>query len=112
MTDHGARDYVDTGGLRVERVLYDFINDEVLPGTGVSPEQFWEGFGDIVVTLGPRNRELLAVRDRLQRSIDDWHREREGTPHDAAALPHVPRDDRVHRARRRTVRDRHRGRRP
>jgi malate synthase len=85
MIDHGHRDYVDAGGLRVERVLDDFVNDEVLPGTGVSPDQFWAGLGDIVATLGPRNRELLAARDRLQRLIDDWHRERQGTPHDAAA---------------------------
>jgi malate synthase len=85
MTEHGGRDHVDAGGLRVERVLYDFVNVEALPGTGVSPDQFWAGLAEIVTTLGPRQRELLAVRERLQASIDDWHREREGTPHDPAA---------------------------
>jgi malate synthase len=85
MTEPEGQDYVDACGLRVERVLYDFVNEEALPGTGVSPDQFWEGLGDIVATLGPRNRELLAVRDRVQRSIDDWHRERQGTLHDPAA---------------------------
>jgi malate synthase len=85
MTDQDGRDYVDAGGLRVERVLHDFVNEEALPGTGVSSGQFWAGLGEIVATLGPRQRELLAVRERLQGSIDDWHREREGTPHDPAA---------------------------
>ena len=85
MTEPEGRDYVDAGGLRVERVLYDFVNDEALPGTGVGPDRFWAGLGDIVATLGPRHRELLAVRDRLQGSIDDWHRERQGTPLDPAA---------------------------
>ena len=76
---------VDVGGLHVERVLYDFVNDEAVPDTGVTAEQFWNGFAEIVRTLAPRHRELVAVRDRLQRSIDEWHRERRDAAHDPAA---------------------------
>jgi malate synthase len=78
-------EYVEASGLRVERVLYDFVNEEASPGAGVKADQFWDGFADIVRTLAPRHRELLAVRDRLQQSIDDWHRQRRGAPHDPAA---------------------------
>ncbi len=75
--------FVVAGGLRVDRVLFDFVSDEALPGSGVDPTQFWDGLGEIVGTLAPRHLELLAERDRLQQSIDDWHRERRGATHDA-----------------------------
>jgi malate synthase len=78
-------EYVDAGGLQVERVLYDFVNDEARPGTGVTSEQFWNGLGDIVRTLSPRHRDLLAGRDRMQQSIDGWHRQRRDEAHDPAA---------------------------
>jgi malate synthase len=76
--------YVEAGGLQVEPVLRDFVDEEALPGTGVTPEQFWTGLGDIVRTLSPRHRELLAERDRLQQAIDEWHRERQGERDDPA----------------------------
>ncbi|WP_040485128.1 malate synthase G [Lutibaculum baratangense] len=66
---------VDVAGLRVAKELFDFVNEEVLPGTGVSTERFWNGFGDLVRDLAPRNRALLARRDELQARIDDWCRE-------------------------------------
>ena len=59
------------------RSLAGFVA-EVLPGTGLSPEAFWSGFAAIVRDLGPRNRALLAERDRLQSAIDRWHRDRRG----------------------------------
>ncbi len=68
----------ETAGLSVADILYRFVNDEVLPDTGVTPEQFWSGFAAIVHDAGPRNRELLARRDDLQARIDAWHRERRG----------------------------------
>jgi malate synthase len=67
---------VAVGGLRVARVLHDFVNDEALPGTGVTPEKFWAGLDRIIEELAPKNRALLEKRDRLQAEIDAWHRER------------------------------------
>ncbi|KAA8984355.1 malate synthase G [Halospina sp. K52047b] len=69
---------VNAGGLQVARILYDFVNNEALPGTGVDADQFWNEFGRIVADMAPRNRELLKVRDELQEKLDDWHREHQG----------------------------------
>src|SRR4029450_7299954 len=64
--------------LSVARVLYDFINREVLPGTGVPEAGLWIRLDRIVHDLAPRNRALLAKRDALQAQIDAWHRARKG----------------------------------
>jgi len=69
---------VQVGGLQVAKELYDFINTEALPGTGVEVEQFWSRFDSIVHDLAPRNRELLAKRDAIQAQIDAWHRDNRG----------------------------------
>ena len=76
---------VQRHGLRVAQELDDFVAAEATPGTGVSPDRFWAGFSAIVRDLAPKNRALLAKRDRLQAQIDTWHEERRGRPHDAAA---------------------------
>ena len=73
---------VNAGGLQVDKALYDFINDEALPGTGIGPEAFWSGFDRLVHDLAPRNRELLDTRDELQRRIDAWYRENRDQPID------------------------------
>ena len=65
---------IEVGGLKVARELYDFINSEALPGTGVSEDGFWNGFGDMVSRLSPRNRALLKKRDDLQEKISAWHK--------------------------------------
>jgi malate synthase len=64
--------------LQVAPVLHNFINDEVLPGTGIDRNQFWAGFDAIVRDLAPRNAALLAERDRLQTELDQWHRAHPG----------------------------------
>jgi malate synthase len=71
-------DYVKAGNLQVAVELYEFINSEVLPGTGVDQEQFWSGLGSLVQELAPRNRELLKVRDEIQEKLNSWHRENNG----------------------------------
>ncbi|MEO8224508.1 MAG: malate synthase G [Gammaproteobacteria bacterium] len=68
------------GGLSIARELYELVGTEILPGTDVSAEAFWSGFGRIVAELTPRNRALLARRDELQTRIDAWHR---ANPHPA-----------------------------
>ena len=78
-------DRVVVGDLRVAQVLYDFITDEALPGTGIDPETFWSGVEKVVADLTPQNEELLARRDELQAQIDKWHRHHVLEPHDPAA---------------------------
>ena len=67
---------VTVGSLRVAPVLYDFINNEALPGTDIDPDTFWSGVDKIVADLTPKNQDLLARRDALQAQIDKWHRAR------------------------------------
>jgi len=78
-------DYVNVGNLRVARVLLDFVNNEALPGSGVSAEAFWAGADRMIHELGEKNRALLSRRDALQASLDGWHRERQGQAHDPVA---------------------------
>ena len=59
--------------LHVATPLHHFIEDEVLPGTGVDSAAFWAGFDAIVRDLAPKNAALLAERDRLQAELDAWH---------------------------------------
>lgn len=71
--------------LHVAKVLHDFINDEVLPGTGVPELEFWARFDALLHKLAPENRALLARRDHLQAKIDGWHRDHAYEPFDAEA---------------------------
>ena len=66
--------YVLRSYLRVADSLADFVESEVLPGTGIAPESFWQGLAALVAEFAPRNRALLEKRETLQRRIDDWHR--------------------------------------
>jgi len=77
-------DHVETGGLRVARALYDFVNDEALPGTGVEPAAFWAGYGALIRDLAPRCQTLLDKRDSLQKQIDGWHLANRGKAIDQA----------------------------
>ncbi len=72
-------------GLQVADVLHQFINTQVLPGTGVDSAAFWQGFDAIVRDLAPKNAALLAERDRLQRELDTWHKAHPGPIADMAA---------------------------
>ncbi|MBT1120546.1 malate synthase G [Stutzerimonas nitrititolerans] len=76
---------VQVGGLQVAKVLYDFVNNEAIPGTGVEAAAFWAGADSVIHDLAPKNRALLAKRDELQAQIDAWHQARAGQAHDAVA---------------------------
>ena len=76
---------VQVGGLQVAKVLYDFVQNEAIPGTGVDADAFWAGAEQVINDLAPRNRELLAKRDEIQGKVDAWHSEHPGTGYDAAA---------------------------
>jgi len=71
--------------LQVATKLYQFIEDKVLPGTGVNSEKFWKGFDVIVQDLAPKNIALLAERDRLQAAMDTWHKANPGPISDMPA---------------------------
>ncbi|MFT6605056.1 MAG: malate synthase [Halocynthiibacter sp.] len=76
---------VERSGLQVAPLMADFIETRALPGTGVDPAAFWEGFAAIVRDLAPKNRALLAIREEMQAKLDAWHIARRGQPHDAPA---------------------------
>ena len=75
--------YVTRSGLQVAAELAGLIEEEVLPETGVSPEQFWQGYAALITELAPENRDLLDARRDLQRRIDAWLSARRGEPWDA-----------------------------
>ena len=65
--------YTKIYNLSVSNKLLNFINEELLKDTNISSEKFWEGFDRVVHELAPRNKDLLKVREDLQKKIDDWH---------------------------------------
>lgn len=78
-------DRTQVHGLQVANELYNFVNAQVLPGTGVDQEVFWKGFDQIVADLAPKNAALLAERDRLQAELDTWHKANPGPITDMVA---------------------------
>ncbi|MFM0510190.1 malate synthase G [Paraburkholderia sp. RL17-373-BIF-A] len=73
------------GGLQVAANLDQFVETEALPGTGIDSAAFWSGFDALVHELAPKNRALLAERDRLQTELDKWHRANPGPVRDLRA---------------------------
>jgi len=71
--------------LQVADTLFRFVEERVLPGTGVDGATFWRGFDALVHELAPKNAALLAERDRLQQRLDDWHKANPGAIADMAA---------------------------
>ena len=70
--------YINTHTLKVSESLLNFVNEELLTDTGVSPDKFWLGFEKTVNELEPKNRELINFREILQKKIDDWHIKNKG----------------------------------
>jgi malate synthase len=77
--------YTERAGLQVAGILADFIETKALAGTGLSPDQLWIGFADILARFTPRNRALLAQRDAIQAQLDHWHKANPGPIRDMAA---------------------------
>ena len=84
--------YVEKSGLKVDNLLVDFIEKRALPGTAIDAGQFWSGFSALIRDYSPRNRELLALRDRLQQQIDEWHRKNGPVASDPAGYEAFLRD--------------------
>ena len=83
---------IEINGLKIAPALADFVENHALPGTGVSADTFWGGLSRLVHELGPKNRALLTVREKIQSQVDDWHIKHRGQPHDGAAYQSFLRD--------------------
>ena len=66
---------IDKNGLKISSVLFDFINNEILPGTSIKSDDFWNKFEKAVHELSPINRNLIKKRETIQKKIDDWHKD-------------------------------------
>ncbi len=64
--------------LSVSKILYKFVNNELLPGTGIAKNHFWSGLNKTFHRLAPKNRDLLEFREKIQKSIDSYHLEKKG----------------------------------
>ncbi len=73
-----AKKYISLGQLSVASELLNFVNNELLPDTGISKETFWAGLDKYVHELAPKNRKLIEFRENLQKKIDSWHKSKKG----------------------------------
>ena len=78
-------DRIQKGGLQVATEFVRFVDAELLPKIDLQPDSFWSGFEALINDLSPRNSELLAIRDALQKKIDAWHTANRGSPYDPEA---------------------------
>ncbi len=65
---------IEKNGLKISTVLFDFINNEVIPGTDIKSDKFWSNFEKTVHELAPINKNLIEKRDDIQKKIDEWHK--------------------------------------
>ena len=70
--------YKSVNNLKVSEDLISFVDNELLKDTDISPEKFWLGFSEAAHDLAPKNKELLKIRESLQKKIDDWHIKNKG----------------------------------
>jgi malate synthase len=70
--------YKSVNNLKVSEDLISFVDNELLKDTSISPEKFWLGFSEAAHNLAPKNKELLKIRESLQKKIDDWHIKNKG----------------------------------
>tara|TARA_A100001011_G_scaffold257607_1_gene265888 strand:+ start:1520 stop:3706 length:2187 start_codon:yes stop_codon:yes gene_type:complete len=65
--------FISKNELKINQTLFNFINEEVLPGTDLKQNDFWSGFAKVVHELAPINKKLIEKREKIQKQIDDWH---------------------------------------
>lgn len=66
-------EYIEVGNLKIAKQIFDLVNDEIAPGTGIEVSSFWRSLENIVTELAPENKALLKKRDDIQEKIDHWH---------------------------------------
>jgi len=69
---------IEKNGLKINSKIFEFINEEVLPETGIKSEDFWNKFEKIVHELAPINKNLIEKRETIQKKIDEWHKKNKG----------------------------------
>ena len=69
---------IKKNGLTINSILFEFINNEVIPGTDINTDDFWNNFEKIVHELSPLNKSLIEKRETIQEQIDDWHKKNKG----------------------------------
>ena len=77
--------YIKIKNLSISDKLLNFVNNELLPGTEIKTENFWNGFDKCVHELTPKNKDLLEIREKLQKSIDAWHKDKKSKEFDNRA---------------------------
>ena len=77
-TDFMKTKYHNVNNLKVSEQMLDFVNNDLLKETNISPEKFWLGFDKVIHELAPKNVELIKIRENLQKKIDKWHIENKG----------------------------------
>ena len=73
---------VEKNGLKISSALYEFINNEAIPGTKVDSEDFWKSFSNVAHELAPINKSLIEKREVIQKKIDEWHKSNQGKEFD------------------------------
>ena len=64
---------IDKNNLKISTTLFEFINNEAIPGTDIDVDNFWKKFSDVVHELAPTNKKLIEKRENIQKKIDNWH---------------------------------------
>jgi len=80
-----TNEYIKLGELEIAQPLFELVKNDISPNTGIDNEKFWSSLEEIVCDLQPKNSELLARRDQLQKQIDEWHQKNCDEKHDAKA---------------------------
>ena len=73
---------IEKNGLKISSVMFDFVNNEAIPGTGLDPDHFWAKFSEVVHEMSPTNKYLIEKRETIQIKIDDWHKSNKGKEFD------------------------------
>ena len=70
--------YIKKNNLKIDSILFEFVNNEALPGTNLTQDDFWNGFEEVVNNLAPVNKKLIEKRETIQKEIDNWHIKNKG----------------------------------
>ena len=73
---------IEKNGLKISSVMFDFVNNEAIPETGLDSDQFWAKFSEVVHEMAPTNKYLIEKRETIQKKIYDWHKSNKGQEFD------------------------------